>query len=610
MKRIELLAPAKDYDQGYSALLCGADAIYVGAPRFGARAAAAVPIPDIEKLCREAHIFGAKVYVAMNTLLWDSELEEAQRTAQRVYEAGADALIIQDMSFMRMDLPPIDLHASTQTFNMTTEGARFFAKAGFSRIVTERALTLDEIRAMAECGMETEAFIHGAICVGYSGRCYMSRTTSRRSGNRGECSQSCRLPYNLLDKDMRPIIKDKHLLSLRDMDLTSHLEQLIDAGATSLKIEGRLKDMAYVRSTVSWYRNQIDRIIARRPDLVRSSDGISDVGFEADPAKTFSRGTTSYFIDGARNGVASMDTPKSYGEYIGRVAMVKDKYFTLDTAAGLHSGDGICFKERSGALCGTNVNEVRGKEVHPNRMDGITPGTSLFRNYDRLYVQSAENSRPVRTMDTTASVEISANEASLTLRCGAAEASARIEGDFEEAKNPGKAEESIKTQIRKTGDTAYRITEMTIGCDTPRFVPISVLNELRRKATSELDNSRLEVHIRPLRVKEDTEARYPKVSLSAEDNVTNALSERFYRGHGVTSIEKGLDLSENMEGQRVMQTRYCIRRELDMCLKENPQNKGTLYIENGLHLYELKFDCAQCRMDIIYKGIREKISKR
>lgn len=610
MRSLELLAPAKNYEHGRDAVLCGADAVYIGAPRFGARSAAGVSTDDIRRLCDFSHLFGARVYVAMNTLLWDDELLEAEKIATEVYEAGADALIIQDMAFLRMDLPPIDLHSSTQMFNISVEKARFYKEAGFSRLVTERALSLPEIKAIADTGIEVEAFIHGAICVCHSGRCYMSRTTGRRSGNRGECSQSCRLQYNLLDSDMRPMLKNRHLLSVQDLNLTGYLERMIDAGVGSFKIEGRLKDTAYLRNTVSWYRQRLDEITGRRKDLQRSSAGHTTIDFTPDPAKTFSRGGTSYFIDGKAAGVSSLANPKSTGEYIGRVASVGRDSFILDSDIALSPGDGLIFTVADGVPAGTNVNAFSGGRVEPNRMDGIRKGTEIYRNHDHRFIQAIEKARLKRVLPVSGEVIITATNITLTLYRGQAKAVVESTGNFEEARNAEKAEETIRTQLSKTGDTIYVIEGLNIIFDTPRFIPAAILNDLRRKATAELDKIILASYRRSFRLPENLKAEYPFRELTSEDNVTNRLSGKFYRDHGVISIEPGLDLADDLTGARVMQTRYCLRRELGRCLKGHPKDHSPLFLENRLHIYELKFDCGDCRMDIIYRGKRDTKGRR
>ena len=629
MQSVELLAPVKNLEYGRAAILCGADALYVGAPQFGARYSAGVSVKDIEELCRYSHLFGAKVYVAMNTVLFEDELSAAENIATQIYNAGADALIIQDMSFLRMaDLPPIELHASTQTFNMSAEKVKFLSEAGFSRVILERALSAKEIEEIHETvpNTELEAFIHGAICVSYSGRCYMSRTMSQRSGNRGMCLQSCRLPYNLLDEKMRPIIKEKHLLSVRDMNLSDDLETLIDAGVCSFKIEGRLKDLDYVKNIVSWYRNRLDAIINSRSDLCRASKGKSTIDFTPIPSKSFARGATIYFIKDTKNIVSSFDTPKSSGEYIGRIKYVgKDFFILTDIPTKIHvaNGDGICFGGNNNIFTGTNINKVDGERIYPNKMDGIRQEIDIYRNYDHLFVSTVERSRVKRTIGIYAEIKISENQATLCLSEPHSpnwtddrfsqkdfEVSVSRAGDFGIAKNPERAEETIRTQIAKTGDTIYHITDIRILWDQVRFIPVSTLNELRREATEKLTLLTASSYTRRIRKKENRNFPYPTTSVSGEENITNSLSANFYRDHGVTDIEKGYDLQSDLTGKKVMQMRYCLRRELGECLKQNPRYRGKLYLENGVNIYELCFDCKNCTTSLIYKGKRDKkISK-
>lgn len=606
-RKLELLAPAKNFESGRAALLCGADALYVGAPRFGARAAAGVSVEEIGRLCELAHRFGARVFVTMNTLLYEQELVEAERMAARMWQIGADALIVQDMAFLRMDLPPIDLHASTQMCTTTPEQVRFLANVGFSRVVLERALTLQEIEKLSQAAdVEIEAFIHGALCVSYSGRCYMSRTISARSGNRGDCSQACRLPYDLLDERMQPLVRNRHLLSLQDMNATERLEAMIDAGVTSFKIEGRLKDENYVRNVVGWYRRRMDEIIAQRPDLCRASEGVSTFEFEPNPAKSFSRGGISYFLDGARRGVASFDTPKAFGEPLGQVRAVRRDSFQLQRAAGqgvqLSAGDGLCFVTAAGEPSGTNVNRIEGDWIWPNRMEGIRSGVELYRNYDHRYVTALSRSRLRRAVPVSVSVRVTASEIELTLSDGTVQVIVSRSGVFELAQQPDRVLATIYTQLSKTGETIFNLTDVKFSDDEVRFVPVSVLNELRREAFQQLDTERLEHYRRRQRLPEDPNVRFPQAILEGDANVINSLAERFYRDHGVTHIEPGYDLRSDLKGVDVMRMRYCIRRELGMCLRDKPDYTGKLYLRHGTFLYELRFDCARCMMTVHYCG--------
>lgn len=598
--KIELLAPARDYEAAVAAIEAGADALYMGGARFGARVAAGNSLEDIARVVRYAHRFGVRVYCTLNTLLFDQELEAAEKQARELISVGVDALIVQDMAFRRMNLPA-ELHASTQTNNVDPEGVRFLAECGFSRVILERGLSIEEIRAIRRAtDAELECFVHGAICVGSSGRCFLSRSmTADRSGNRGACSQPCRLTYDLLNERGEKILAGKHLLSVRDMNLTERLGELMDAGICSFKIEGRLKDTTYIRNVVAWYRAAIDRELALRPHLERSSVGRSVPDFTPDPAKSFTRGFSEYMYSGRTTDVASFDTPKAVGEYVGRIVKCDRRGFLLDRDHTLAAGDGICFAGR-----GTNVNRVEGRRVEPNRMEGIEPGQELFRNFDRLFTQQLERSRMRRQIPVRMAVQLAEDHLRITATdCEGISYSVEHQGPFEAAQNPEKMASTLRTQLSKSGDTIFGVEEVEI-LGSPRFLQASLLAELRRRLLSGLEQKREErpfVHdIRP----ESLAPRHPKRALTAEENVTNRLAEAFYRDHGVEQIARGLDLAPSTLGQRVMRSPYCIRREIGQCLKKNPTLKGELYIEHGAFRYRLHFDCKRCEMSLIHENRR------
>jgi len=605
-RRLELLAPAKDADYGITAIDYGADAVYIGAPKFGARAAVGNSMNDIRRLVEYAHRFGTKVYLALNTVLYDNELEVARQIALQAWESGVDALIVQDMALAEMDLP-IPLHASTQTFNLSPEKARFFESAGFSRMILERAVSLDEIREIRRSsGIELEAFVHGAICVCYSGQCYMSHVISGKSGNRGECMQPCRWDYNLTGENFRRLASAKHLLSVEDLNLSAHLEKLIDSGVCSFKIEGRLKDITYLKNSVAYYRKELDRIISGRNDLMRSSEGETAFDFAADPCKTFSRGFTNYYLVERKNKVSSFDTPKSVGKYIGEVRKTGKDSFVLDQAGELFNGDGICFVS-GGKMLGTNVNKAEGDTVWPNRMDGIGPGVNIFRNYDHRFAKSLERSKTRRMIAVTVQVRVEAGRLSFEVTDALGNRGVKtVDGVFEPARNVKKAEETIRQQAAKSGDTIFRVEEVTVCWDTGRFVPASVLNGVRREALDSLDAVRLANYQRDTRAAGDPAAVYPQHALDYRGNVTNRLAEAFYRKHGVSGIEPGVELQSESIGKEVMRTRYCIRREMGDCLREKSCTyTGPLQLENNYTIFELKFDCARCEMALVYKGKRK-----
>ena len=598
VKTVELLAPAKDYASAVAAVDYGADAVYIGGAKFGARQAAGNSAEEIARVVEYARRYGVRVHAALNTLVWDDELEEAERQARELIAAGVDALIVQDMALRRMSLP-VELHASTQVCNSTPEGARFLGEAGFARVILERNLSLDEIRAICSAtAAEVECFVHGAICVGFSGRCFLSRSMSGRSGNRGACSQPCRLAWDLADGRGRTYIAGKHLLSVRDMNLSHRIGDLLDAGVTSFKIEGRLKDTNYIKNVVAYYRRAVDEALAVRPGFVRSSAGESVPDFTPDPSKSFTRGESEYFFAGKRPGVASFDTPKAVGEYVGRVSKVFGNGFTLLGEADLAPGDGICFITPHG-VTGTNVNAAEGRRIVPNRMEGIVAGAEVYRNSDRLFNLRLERSRTRRVIPATAVAEVSAEGFAITYTdCEGVTASAARTVPLDRAKNPGANASALRVQAMKSGDTIFAVRDAEVrGAEW--FVPASLAAEVRREALSALDEARRNRPLEHRILPENPAARYPSERLTAEENVTNRLAEAFYRDHGVREIERGLDLAPTTAGHRVMRSAYCIRREIGECLRERPRLRGDLYLEHGAHRYRLEFDCAACEMSLI-----------
>ena len=596
---IELLCPARDYNAAIAAIDCGADAIYIGAGSFGARRGATNTTEDIARVVDYAHLFGVKVFVTLNTILYDSELERAERLARELIAVGVDALIVQDMAYYEMNLP-IALHASTQVCNMTPEGVRFLQDCGFERVILERALTLEEIKAIRRATtVDLECFVHGAICVGHSGRCYLSRSQSSRSGNRGECSQPCRLTYDLATASGEKIMKNRHLLSVKDFDLSERIGELIDAGVISFKIEGRLKDDNYIKNVVSHYRRKIDEALATREGYVRASVGRSEVEFTPDPKKSFSRDGGEYMFLGKRAGVASFNTPKAVGEYVGCVATVGKRDFKLVGKQMLSAGDGLCFITSDGII-GTNVNRVEGNIVEPNRMDGIKAGMEVYRNYDHRFTQSVERSRIRRAID--ARCEVSLSERGIVARYTDCEGgSVEVVRDIalDKAKSVEKIRSVAEEQMAKSGNTIFRITSVEVS-GAEWFATAKLLAEVRREALSKLAAARF----REPEAKEAARVvveglQYPIKHLTPQHNVVNELSRRFYKRFGVEHIEEGLDCRSTTLGERVMESSYCIRREIGECLKRSSKLRDTLYLEHGRHRYRLDFDCAQCRMLLV-----------
>ena len=607
-RKIELLAPAKDLATAIDAIDCGADAVYIGAGKFGARHSATNPIEDIARVAEYAHLYGVKVYATLNTLLFDDELEAAREQALALIKAGVDALIVQDMAYWQMNLP-IPLHASTQTNCVTPEKVKFLKEMGFARAILERSLSKNEIAKIRKAThIELEAFVHGAICVSQSGRCFFSRSTSERSGNRGECSQPCRLEYDLCNDKGEVIIKSKHLLSVRDLDLSARLGEMLDLGISSFKIEGRLKDRAYVRNIVSLYRQLLDREIAKRDDVERSSVGRSTIEFEPNASRTFTRGAGEYLFDGKRRGVASFDTPKAMGEKMGRILRVDRRGVVLDSKHDLATGDGVCFIS-NGALVGTNVVGIEGERIQLNRYDGVAVGVELFRNYNRLFSQAVERSRVKRTI--SVDLRLIFREDCIELVAideTGIEHTASVEYASEEVRDKAKGEEALRRQLSRSGDTMFEVRNIEI--ENIRFAPMSVVAGLRREALEKLELGRLadyqfELHLASYidsTNRWERKAQYPSKILTPQDNVTNHLAREFYTACGVEEIAEGLDCRSSTEGEQVVISDYCIRREIGECLKERPRLKGELYLERGTKRYRLDFDCKACQMRIVDLG--------
>ncbi|MDE5730466.1 MAG: U32 family peptidase [Alistipes sp.] len=604
-RTIELLAPARDLEAAVAAVDYGADALYMGGARFGARHAAGNSVETIARVVEYAHQYGVRVHATLNTLLYDDELEAAERQARELIAAGVDALIVQDPAFRRMNLP-VELHASTQMCNRTPEQTRFLERCGYARVILERALSLDEIRAIrAASGVELECFVHGAICVGYSGRCFLSRSMSERSGNRGACSQPCRLPYDLKDGEGRTIVRGRHLLSVRDLNLSARLGELIDAGISSFKIEGRLKEVGYIKNVVAHYRREIDRALRTRPGFRRASEGESVPDFRPDPAKSFTRGESEYFFYGRRCGGDSFYTPKAVGEPLGRIAEVGRGWFRLEKPADLAPGDGLCFLTPAG-LAGTNVNAVEGGRIVPNRMEGIVPGAGAFRNFDRRFSLRLERSRTRRVIPVRAEAEVAADRIAVRFTDGSGLTVEVVRGgEFPMAKDERKMEETLAAQLARSGETIFEVREVSVACGG-RFVPVSLVAELRREGLERLRRMRIERPLERRILPEECGVPFPKERLAAEENVTNRLAEAFWRDHGVRRIERGLDLERSTLGHEVMRSAYCIRRELGECLRERPTLRGDLFLKHGTHRYRLVFDCPRCEMALVDAGERRR----
>ncbi len=607
MQKIELLSPAKDLDSGKTAIDSGADAVYIGGPRYGARAAASNTLEDIRQLAEYAHLFHARAYVTLNTLLENNELEGAVDLVHRVWQAGADALIIQDMGLLEMELPPIPIYGSTQCHITSPEKALFLEKAGFKRLILARELSLAEITAIREqTNVELESFIHGALCVSYSGQCYMSYAAGGRSGNRGECAQPCRKPYRLLDETGAVLAQDRFFLSLKDLNMSRGIGDLLDAGASSFKIEGRLKDSAYIRNVVSHYRRLLDAEMAAR-GMEKASSGRSESIFSPDPAKSFNRGFTEFFLRGKPDNPESPYTQKSVGEYLGKIAEVKEGFFILENPVLMHSGDGICFFDDSGNLNGMYIERTDGERIYPRDISLIRKGMELNRNLDKTFEKKVLSKTPERKLDVKIIFQQKASGFLLTAEDeDGITATSHHEGSFEVARNHESALASIEKQLLKTGGSIFRVIDTQIDWQEPMFVPVGVLNEARRALVKKLTSARLEVwktegfRIRP------TSHPYPERVLSFEGNVLNDKAADFYQRHGVTTIEPAAESGLDMNGRRVMTTRHCIKRITGLChrypqeprVSLNSQPEGALFLEDDRHKYRLEFACDRCEMDV------------
>jgi putative protease len=595
---VELLSPAKDLTCGIEAVNHGADAVYIGAPRFGARAAAGNSSDDIRKLCDYAHLYDANVYVALNTILKEEELKETESLIYELYKAGADALIIQDMGITRLDIPPIPLHASTQTDNRTVEKVKFLESAGFSQVVLARELSLNEIRKIAEeTSVALEVFVHGALCVSYSGQCYLSAALGGRSANRGACAQYCRLPYTMTDAEGKTIVSEKHLLSLKDLNRSGQLEALLDAGVSSFKIEGRLKEVAYVKNITAYYRKQLDAILARRPEYKRSSAGQSTFTFEPVPEKSFNRGFTSFFLHRRTADITSFDTPKSTGERIGTVKEIKGNSFILAGTTPLHNGDGLVFFNEKVELEGFRVNKVEGNRVFPLTMPSLKPETVICRNYDQAF--DTLLSKPSASRKIQADIEFRDNPFGFTLSI-TDETAAGISLTASFPKESAKREQSdnIKSQLSKLGNSIFTARQINVLMEGNWFVPSSFLADMRRRAIEQLMMVRRIRYRREIARKANNVLPYPEQQLTYLGNVANSRAEAFYKDHGVKEIAPAFELSPRKDVP-LMFTKHCLRYSMGWCpvyQKERSPYKEPWYLLYKETRLRLQFDCKACRM--------------
>jgi len=604
---LELLAPAGDAAIGIAAIDHGADAVYIGAPKFSARAAAGVQLDDIARLIEHAHFYRAKVYVALNTILTDSELAESLDLIRAIDALGADGLIIQDVGLLELDLPPIPLIASTQMHNSTPEKVRFLEAVGFQRVILARELSLSEIAGIRRQApkIELETFVHGALCVSYSGQCYMSHAVAGRSGNRGVCAQPCRSHYTLIDGDGNTIMKNKYLLSLKDLNLMSRVPDLIAAGSTCFKIEGRYKGMDYVKNVTAAYRQVIDRFINEHAGYRRSSSGASELAFTPDVGRTFNRGYSQHFVGGKREKIASLDTQKSIGQYLGKITAAGKDYFQIDRD-DLQNGDGLCFFTRQNNLAGSRVNRVEKGKVYPNSMKGLEAGLSLYRNLDTAFAKALKKTSAKRLI----AVEMDFSQADTLIRLAAKDEDGnQVEAVkdvlFEPSRNPAGARGQIEKQLTSAGNTPFRISRLTIEPREPGYLSASLLNGIRRDVLEKLARVRHETYVREDRPFRPNDVPYPEKHLDFHANVFNAAARRFYERHGATVDEPAFETLSDFTGKTLMTTRYCIRYQLDLCPRlQQPESsvKEPLYLRDAHHTYRLEFDCKHCRMSVILEN--------
>ncbi len=601
---IELLSPAKNLECGLAAVDHGADAVYIGAPRFGARAAAGNSPEDIARLVEYAHVYGVRIYVTVNTILKDEELAETERLIHDLYRIGVDALIVQDMGITRLHLPPIPLHASTQMDNRTPEKVRFLAEAGFRQVVLARELSLQEIRHIHEACPQTllEVFVHGALCVSYSGQCYASQACFGRSANRGECAQFCRLPFSLVDADGKTMVRDKHLLSLKDLNQSDRLEQLLDAGASSLKIEGRLKDVAYVKNVTAAYRLRLDEILSRRSEYVRSSSGSSRYTFTPQLDKSFSRGFTHYFLQGRGEDIASFDTPKSLGEEMGMLKEQRGHSFTVAGVKSFHNGDGICYLDGQGRLQGFRVNRVEDNRIFPaGEVPRIPPRTRLYRNFDQefeklLARKSAERKIALRwaLWETPQGFALSAEDEDGN------RAARSFDYPKELARSPQDA--NLRAQLGKLGNTPFEaVGEMDIRLADNWFLPASVVTDWRRQVVDCLLQVRRIRYRREWQVWRPTAHAFPLASLTYLGNVMNGEARRFYLEHGVATVAPAYEAQAVPEAV-LMFCRHCLRYSMGWCptfqKKRSPYREPYYLVSSDGRRFRLSFDCKNCQMKV------------
>ena len=603
-RKIELLAPAKNLECGIAAIDHGADAVYIGAPRFGARAAAGNSLEDIAELVRYAHLYRVRIYVTLNTILKDEELPETERMIWDLYRAGVDALIVQDMGLPGLNLPPIPLHASTQMDNRHVEKVKFLADAGFRQVVLARELSLEQIRKIHEAVPQTplEVFVHGALCVSYSGQCYVSQHCFGRSANRGECAQFCRLSFDMVDVDGKMIVKDKHLLSLKDLNQSEELEKLLDAGASSLKIEGRLKDVTYVKNVTAYYRQRLDAIFKRRKEYIRASSGSVRLAFKPQLDKSFTRGFTNYFLFGRNKDIFSFDTPKSLGEEMGYVKEIRGNYIVVAGVKPFSNGDGICYLDERGKLKGLRINRVENNKLFPaGEMPRIKQRTVLYRNYDQEFEKLMQRKSAERKLGVDMSLKENNFGFTLTLTDeDDVSVSIALEKEKELARTP--QTDNIKAQLAKLGNTPFEAERIDVELHDNWFIPSSQLAELRREAVEQLLAARRMNYRQEIVSMPETHHPFPQTELTYLGNVMNEGAARFYRHHGVAKMAPAFEKQPATDAV-LMFCKHCLRYSMGWCpvhqRGKSPFREPYYLVSSDGKRFRLEFDCKFCQMKVL-----------
>ena len=603
-RKIELLAPAKNLECGIAAIDHGADAVYIGAPRFGARAAAGNSLEDIAELVRYAHLYRVRIYVTLNTILKDEELPETERMIWDLYRAGVDALIVQDMGLPGLNLPPIPLHASTQMDNRHVEKVKFLADAGFRQVVLARELSLEQIRKIHEAVPQTplEVFVHGALCVSYSGQCYVSQHCFGRSANRGECAQFCRLAFDMVDADGKMIVKNKHLLSLKDLNQSEELEKLLDAGASSLKIEGRLKDVTYVKNVTAYYRQRLDAIFKRRKEYIRASSGSVRLAFKPQLDKSFTRGFTNYFLFGRNKDIFSFDTPKSLGEEMGYVKEIRGNYIVVAGVKPFSNGDGICYLDERGKLKGLRINRVENNKLFPaGEMPRIKQRTVLYRNYDQEFEKLMQRKSAERKLGVDMSLKENNFGFTLTLTDeDDVSVSIALEKEKELARTP--QTDNIKNQLAKLGNTPFEAERIDVELRDNWFIPSSQLAELRREAVEQLLAARRMNYRQEIVSMPETHHPFPQTELTYLGNVMNEGAARFYRHHGVAKMAPAFEKQPATDAV-LMFCKHCLRYSMGWCpvhqRGKSPFREPYYLVSSDGKRFRLEFDCKFCQMKVL-----------